>query len=63
MREIQLAIELNKIAELRNREQKLPIITQRELIFYGNACGIPKLETILNLATVLHECGQIVYLR
>lgn len=32
-------------------------------MFYGNACGIPKLEAMVSFVECLHDLGRILYYR
>eukprot|EP01127_Copromyxa_protea_P021259 TRINITY_DN7267_c0_g1_i2.p1 TRINITY_DN7267_c0_g1~~TRINITY_DN7267_c0_g1_i2.p1 ORF type:complete len:2037 (-),score=281.34 TRINITY_DN7267_c0_g1_i2:43-5445(-) len=63
MREVQLGIILSRIAAMKTEQKQPPVISVRELIFYGSTCGITQLDIILNLAESLHQCGQIFYFR
>lgn len=75
MREVILENFLSKVANLRAEKKQArwdmnrtycsqpPIITQRELMFYGNACGIPELSSMLSFASTLHDLGSILFYR
>jgi len=50
---------LENVGLSRRERNKPPIITQQELVMYGNACGIPTLPACLQCSKMLHNAGLI----
>eukprot|EP01127_Copromyxa_protea_P021835 TRINITY_DN7619_c0_g1_i2.p1 TRINITY_DN7619_c0_g1~~TRINITY_DN7619_c0_g1_i2.p1 ORF type:complete len:2022 (-),score=440.49 TRINITY_DN7619_c0_g1_i2:87-5282(-) len=60
---LQLRDLLSKIGNSYLSKNQAPIIKQKDLILFGNACGIVDFDGVMDCARILHECGAIVYLR
>lgn len=60
---IQFDSLLKKIGKDMLTNKKVPVLTHNQLVYYGNACGMKTVPEVLANATLLHECGRIIYMR